>query len=63
MASGTNKALPFDMVAVKNGGPVEMFAAGIAALGGMKQFVKPGQSVVVKPNIGWDAPPERGSKY
>ena len=26
----------------------------IAALGGMEQFVKPGESVVVKPNIGWD---------
>lgn len=26
----------------------------IAALGGMKRFVKPGDVVVVKPNIGWD---------
>ncbi|MDH3997769.1 MAG: DUF362 domain-containing protein [Desulfuromonadales bacterium] len=26
----------------------------IAALGGMEQFVKPGEVVVVKPNIGWD---------
>jgi len=49
------------MVAVKNGGPVEMFTAGIAALGGIKQFVKPGQTVVIKPNIGWDAPPERAA--
>ena len=24
----------------------------------MKQFVKPGQKVVVKPNIGWDKVPE-----
>jgi uncharacterized protein (DUF362 family) len=61
LAAGTNKALPFDMVAIKNGNPVEMFDAGIAALGGMKSFVKPGQSVVVKPNIGWDAPPERAA--
>jgi uncharacterized protein (DUF362 family) len=26
----------------------------------MKAFVKPGQKVLVKPNIGWDVPPERG---
>lgn len=28
------------------------------ALGGMGRFVRPGQSVVVKPNIGWDRSPE-----
>jgi len=49
---------PWDIVAVRNGEPVEMFEAGIAALGGMGAFVKKGQSVVVKPNIGWDQPPE-----
>jgi len=26
----------------------------VAALGGMQRFVKPGETVVVKPNIGWD---------
>ena len=30
----------------------------ISALGGMKQFVKKGDTVVVKPNIGWDRKPE-----
>lgn len=30
----------------------------IAALGGMKAFVKSGNTVVVKPNIGWDRKPE-----
>jgi uncharacterized protein (DUF362 family) len=30
----------------------------IVALGGMKAFVKPGNTVVVKPNIGWDRKPE-----
>jgi uncharacterized protein (DUF362 family) len=49
---------PWDLVAVRNGGPVAMFEAGIAALGGMKSFVKKGQKVVVKPNIAWDQPPE-----
>lgn len=50
---------PFDLVAVKGGEPEVMFDKAIAALGGMSQFVKKGQKVVVKPNIGWDVPPER----
>jgi len=49
-----------DLVAVKGGEPGAMFDQGIAALGGMKAFVKKGQKVLVKPNIGWDVPPERG---
>jgi uncharacterized protein (DUF362 family) len=48
-----------DLVAIKNGEPDKMFDAGIAALGGMKKFVSKGQTVLVKPNIGWDVPPER----
>ena len=48
-----------DLVAVKNGEPAAMFDRGIQELGGMKAFVKPGQKVLVKPNIGWDVPPER----
>ena len=51
--------LPYDLVAVKNGEPAAMFDAAIEALGGMKTFVKKGQKVVVKPNIGWDVTPER----
>lgn len=33
----------------------------IAALGGMERFVKTGETVVVKPNIGWDRSPETGA--
>ena len=33
----------------------------LTALGGMSAFVKPGQTVVVKPNIGWDRSPEQGA--
>ncbi len=47
-----------DVVAALGGEPVEMFRLAIEKLGGMKAFVKPGQKVVVKPNIGWDQPPE-----
>jgi uncharacterized protein (DUF362 family) len=53
--------LPYDLVAVKGGEAAEMFDKGIASLGGMKMFVKPNQTVVVKPNIGWDAAPERAA--
>ena len=50
----------YDLVAIKGGEADVMFAKGIEALGGMKTFVKKGQKVVVKPNIGWDVSPERG---
>ena len=51
--------LPYDLVAVKGGEPDLMFDKAIDSLGGMEAFVKKGQSVVVKPNIGWDVSPER----
>jgi len=51
----------YDLVAVKDGEPVQMFDKGIESLGGMRNFVKKNQTVVVKPNIGWDISPERGA--
>lgn len=51
----------YDLVAVKGGEPEVMFEKGIASLGGMKAFVKKGQTVVIKPNIGWDVTPERAA--
>lgn len=51
----------FDLVAVKGTNPSDMFDEGINSIGGMSEFVKPGQTVVVKPNIGWDASPERAA--
>ena len=59
-AGQTEGALPFDLVAVRGGEPDVMFQKGIEALGGIQAFVKKGQKVVVKPNIGWDVSPERG---
>lgn len=53
--------LPYDMVAIKGGEAADMFDKGIASLGGMKQFVKPNQTVVIKPNIGWDSGPDRAA--
>lgn len=48
-----------DMVAVKGGEPDIMLDKALEAMGGMKSFVKKGQKVVIKPNIGWDVSPER----
>ena len=53
-----NPHAPYDLIAVMGGEPEIMFEKGIAALGGMKAFVKPGQTVTIKPNIGWDRTPE-----
>ncbi len=38
-----------------------MVDRALAELGGLGAWVKPGQTVCLKPNIGWDAPPERGA--
>jgi uncharacterized protein (DUF362 family) len=50
-----------DLVAVKDGSPTQMFEIGIKAFGGMERFVKKGQTVLVKPNIGWNKKPELGA--
>lgn len=55
------KQTPYDLVAARGGEPEVMFDQAIEAMGGMKAFVKPNQSVLVKPNIGWDVIPERGA--
>jgi uncharacterized protein (DUF362 family) len=49
----------YDLVAVRGGEAVDMFEKAMEALGGIGKFVKSGQKVLVKPNIGWDVPPER----
>lgn len=36
---------------VRNGAPTEMVQRAIAALGGIERFVKPGDDVIVKPNL------------
>lgn len=49
-ARGNMKEIP-DLVAVKNAEPDVMFRKAINMMGGMSQYVKKGQTVVVKPNI------------
>jgi len=59
--SVSNPQAPYDLVAVMGGEPEVMFERGIAALGGMRNYVKSGQTVVVKPNMAWDRSPEHGA--
>ncbi|MBN2281922.1 MAG: DUF362 domain-containing protein [Candidatus Marinimicrobia bacterium] len=58
---GANKNTLPDIVAVRNGEPDVMYHTAIEALGGIKKFIKNGQTVLVKPNIGWAREPENGA--
>lgn len=57
-AANVKSGKAYDLVAVMGGEPAEMFNKAMAELGGLGKFVKKGQVVVVKPNIGWDKGPE-----
>lgn len=57
-AFGADAAELPDIVAVRNGEPDVMFDRGIAAMGGIGRFVKPGSKVSIKPNVSWDSPVE-----
>ena len=53
---------PSDLVAVLGGpSPAEMVKRTIEELGGIGRFVKQGDKVVIKPNIGWAKTPELGA--
>ncbi len=55
-------AADYPVVAVAEGkDPALTTRNAIAALGGIARFVKPGQTVVVKPNMGWDRSAEQGA--
>jgi uncharacterized protein (DUF362 family) len=49
----------YDLVAIRGGDAETMFDKGIEAFGGIGAFVRKGHKVVVKPNVGWDVPPDR----
>lgn len=55
-ASASSKG--YDLVAVMGGEPDIMFRRAIAEMGGIGKYVKPGNKVTIKPNIGWDRVPE-----
>lgn len=45
----------------KDGDAAKLVRDAVAALGGIESFVSRGQTVVVKPNIGWDRKPEHAA--
>ncbi len=52
-------ALP--VVKTCNASPAQLAEKAVEMLGGMQAFVKPGQSVLIKPNIAWDRAPEQAA--
>ncbi len=54
-------AEPFPDIAVVKGATAAATRAAVELLGGMKQVVKPGNRVIIKPNMSFPTPPERAS--
>ncbi|GAB4236654.1 MAG: DUF362 domain-containing protein [Deltaproteobacteria bacterium] len=50
-----------DVAEASGATPAERARKAVALLGGMKMFVSRGDTVVVKPNIGWDRTPEQAA--
>ncbi|HHE55524.1 MAG TPA: DUF362 domain-containing protein [Caldithrix abyssi] len=51
------QALP-QAVWVENGEPEQLLERALKEYGGLQRFISKGDRVVIKPNIGWDRPPE-----
>ena len=60
IAPAIARAAPVELAAV-TGATVAATRRAVELLGGMSRFVRPGQRVVVKPNIGWDRSPEQAA--
>ncbi len=60
LAQSDIQSLP-DVVITQNESPATLVKQAIDNLGGMQRFVKKGQSVLIKPNIGWDRVPEQAA--
>jgi len=58
VSPGQSRPAYADAVVVTNGEPPQLLHSALEALGGLQRFVSAGSKVVVKPNIGWDRPPE-----
>ncbi|MBF0501718.1 MAG: DUF362 domain-containing protein [Candidatus Riflebacteria bacterium] len=59
-AVGAGEAFP-DVVWVENGEPEQLLIAALKEIGGMSRFISKGDTVVVKPNIGWDRTVEQAA--
>jgi len=66
VAKATAFAVPVDpalprLTLSKNEDHIAALHAALDAIGGIKRFVKPGEHVTIKPNVGWDRTPEQGA--
>ncbi|MEE9218211.1 MAG: DUF362 domain-containing protein [Acidobacteriota bacterium] len=48
-------------VIARGGQPSVLVRAAVQRVGGMARFVRPGETVLVKPNMAWDRTPEQGA--
>lgn len=60
LAWGIEKDFPV-LALAKDASPKELVRKVIEKLGGMSRFVKPGDIVVVKPNVSWDRLPDQAA--
>lgn len=60
-ATGVASQNTGDLVAVMGEDPAQMIHRAIEEFGGIGKFVKPGDKVVLKPNIGWAKPAVMGA--
>ena len=49
------------LTVVGGGEPRELVQHALANLGGISRFIRPGESVVLKPNVAWDRTPEQAA--
>ena len=59
-ASQSAQPLP-DLLVAEGGSPARLVEKTLEGLGGIKRFVKPGNKVVLKPNIAWYRTPEQAA--
>ncbi len=61
VANKTARSSSLDLAVVQNGDPAALVQKAVEMMGGISRFVKKGNVVVVKPNIGWDRVPEQAA--
>jgi uncharacterized protein (DUF362 family) len=49
------------LTSATNADPVAALNAALDGIGGIRRFIQAGESVVIKPNVGWDRTPEQGA--
>ncbi len=56
-----NPLLPGLALALNRDDPVQALRGALDAVGGIRRFVRPGERVTIKPNVGWDRTPEQAA--